>query len=148
MVLKRAFVTFWISSFALFGLAVAQDQSDQQTVPTGPVQRVYAEQRTTARSGESVHCDLQGSCFSHEGQNAQAVSAEVATKCPGVLAATNNRDMADYYLRIFPENSIMYRRSGEIAYTFSAKFDVSSLTKDICAFAKKKAPVEMDTPLQ
>ena len=145
---KRAFVAFWFLSFTMSDLSVAQDQSDQQTAPTGPIQRVYAEQRTTARTGESAHCDLQGSCFSHEGENAQAVSAEVATKCPAVLAPTNNRDMAEYYLRIFSQSSIMYRRSGEIAYTFSAKFDVSSLTKDICAFAKKKAPVEMDSPMR
>lgn len=143
---KRAFVAFWVSSFALFGLAVAQDQSDQQTTP-GPIQRVYVEERTTARTGDSVHCDLQGSCFSHKSANAQAVSVEVKTKCRAVLLSTNNRGMADYYLRISPESSIMYRRSGEIAYTFSAKFDVSNLTKGICAFAKQKAPVEMDSPI-
>ena len=143
---KRAFVAFWVSSFALFGLAVAQDQSDQQTTP-GPIQRIYVEERTTARAGVSVHCDLQGSCFSHGSENAEAVSAEVTTRCPAVLASTNNRGMADYYLRISPQSSTMYRRSGEITYTFSAKFDVSNLTKDLCAFAKKKAPVEMDSPL-
>ena len=144
---KRIFVAFWFSSFTLSGLAVPQPQSDQQTMPEA-IQRVYIEERTTASSGDSVHCDLKGSCFSHEGENAQAVSGEVKTKCPAVLTSTNNRGMADYYLRISPESSIMYRRSGEIAYTFSAKFDVSNLTKGICMFAKQKAPVEMDSPLQ
>jgi hypothetical protein len=144
---KRTFVAFWFSSFTLFGLPVPQDQSDQQTTPAGPIQRVYVEERTTAGIGDSVHCDLQGSCFSHESENAQAVSLEVKTKCPAALASTDNRGMADYYLRISPESSIMYRRSGEIAYTFSAKFNVSNLTKGICAFAKHKAPVEMDSPI-
>jgi hypothetical protein len=83
----------------------------------------------------------------HESENAQAVSVEVKTRCPAVLISTNNRGIADYYLRISPESSIMYRRSGEIAYTFSAKFDASNLAKGICAFARQKAPVEMDSPM-
>ena len=57
---KRTFVAFWFSSFTLFGLPVPQDQSDQQTTPVGPIQRVYVEERTTAGTGDSVHCDLQG----------------------------------------------------------------------------------------
>jgi hypothetical protein len=144
---KRIFVAFWFSSFTLSGLALPQPQSDQQTTPEA-IQRVYIEERTTGSSGDSVHCDLKGSCFSREGVNAQAVSGEVKTKCPAVLTSTNNRFMADYYLRISAESSIMYRRSGEIAYTFSAKFDVSNLTEGICRFAKQKAPVEMDSPLE
>ena len=146
MLSKWTFVTIWFSSFTLFGLAAPQNQSDQQTTPAGPIQRVYVEERTTASTGNSVHCDRQGSCFFHESENAQAVSVEVKTRCPAVLISTNNRGIADYYLRIFPESSIMYRRSGEIAYTFSAKFDASNLAKGICAFARQKAPVEMDSP--
>jgi hypothetical protein len=143
---KRA-LAFCFLSFTMSGLSVAQDRSDQQTTPVGPIQRLYVEERTKARIGDSVHCDFQGSCFSHEGENAQSVSVEVTKRCPAVLASTDNRNMADYYLRIALESSILYRRSGEIAYTFSAKFDVSNLTKDLCAFAKKKAPVEMDSPM-
>ena len=85
---KRTFVAFWFSSFTLFGIPVPQDQSDQQTTPAGPIQRVYVEERTTAGIGDSVHRDLQGSCFSHESENAQAVSVEVKTKCPAALAST------------------------------------------------------------
>ena len=138
-------VSSWHSGFrpSHFGLGCVPRQSDQQTTPAGPIQRVYVEERTTAGTGDSVHCDLQGSCFSHESENAQAVSVEVKTKCPAALASTNNRGMADYYLRISPESSIMYRRSGEIAYTFRPGLTSPIFTKGICAFAKHKAPVEM-----
>lgn len=145
---NRIFVAFCFSFFTVCELAVAQGQSDQQTMPTGPIQRVFVEERTTASTGDSVHCDRQGGpCFSHESENAQAVSVEVKERCAEVLVSTNNRGIADYYLRISPESSILYRRSGEIAYTFSAKFDAGNLSKGICAFARKKAPVEMDSPM-
>jgi hypothetical protein len=47
---KRTFVAFCFSSFTLFG-AVPQDQSDQQTTPAGPIQRLDIEERTTAGTG-------------------------------------------------------------------------------------------------
>ena len=144
MLSRHILAPFCFSCFTMFALAPAQDQPDQ---PTGPIQRVYVEEQTSATTGDSVHCDLQGSCFDHRSANSRAESVEVAKKCPSLLSATDNRDMADYYLRVSPLSSTLYRRSGEIAYIFSTKFEASDLAKDICAFAKKKAPVELDSPI-
>lgn len=144
MVSKQSLAACCFSCFAMFVLAPGQDQSDQ---PTGPIQRVYVEERTSATTGDSVHCDLQGSCFHHQSANSRAESVEVTKRCPSVLAVTDNRGTADYYLRISSASSTLYRRSGEVAYVFSSRFDASILAKDICAFAKQKAPVEMDSPI-
>ena len=84
---KRTFVAFWFSSFTLFGLPVPQDQSDQQTTPVGPIQRVYVEERTTAGTGIRFTV-ISKARASHESENAQAVSVEVKTKCPAALAST------------------------------------------------------------
>jgi hypothetical protein len=141
---RQILAPFCLSCFTMFAFAPAQDQSDQ---PTGPIQRVYVEEHTSATTGDSVHCDLQGSCFDHHSANSRAESVEVTNKCPSILSVTDNRAMADYYLRIARLSSTRYRRSGEIAYVSSSKFDASNLAKDICAFAKKKAPVELDSPI-
>jgi hypothetical protein len=68
-------------------------------------------------------------------------------RCPSVLSLTDKLNRADYYLQISPESSTLYRSSGEVAYVFSSKFDASNLAKEVCKFAKQKAPVEMDSPI-
>lgn len=144
MLSRQILAPFCFSCFTMFALAPAQDQSDQST---GPIQRVYVEEQTSATAGDSVHCDFQGSCFDHHSANSRAESVEVTKTCPSILSASDNRAMADYYLRISRLSSTLYRRSGEIAYVFSSKFDAPNLAKEICSFAKKKAPVELDSPI-
>ncbi len=122
---KKLFLAALFSCFAIPACVLAQDDTHQKTVP---MQRVYIEKPASADS--------------------QAVTAAIEKRCPSLLAVVNNLAVADYSLRISADRSIVYRRSGEIAHITTAKFDAVGLAKDICAFAKEKAPVQMDVPLE
>lgn len=125
MLSKKLFLAALFSCFTISACVLAQDDTDQKPAP---MQRVYVEKPASADS--------------------QATTAAIEKKCPSLLAVASDLSVADYSLRISAERSIVYRRSGEIAHTFTAKFNAVGLAKDICAFAKEKAPVQMDVPLQ
>lgn len=111
-----------------------------QTIPQPQPKRLYIEERIKTTTGNSVHCDTYGNCFGHEGTNSRNVSLEVTREvvkqCPSVLTVTDNRDVAEYDLRISPGSSTLYRQNGDVAYISPTKFRVSNLAKDVCNFAK------------
>jgi hypothetical protein len=111
-----------------------------QAMPQPQPKRIYIEELLKTTTGGSVHCDSYGNCFGHQGTNSRNVSLEVTKEvvkqCPAVLTVTDNHDAADYDLRISPGSSTMYRKNGDVAYISPAKFHVSNLAKDVCAFAR------------
>jgi hypothetical protein len=100
--------------------------------------RLYIEERVKAVSSSSVHCDTYGNCYGHGGTGTRNVSLEVTREvtklCPTVLTVTDNHDAADFDLRISPGSSTLYKQNGDVAYVSPARFRVSSLAKDVCAF--------------
>ena len=62
-------------------------------------------------------------------------------RCPSILAVTDNREAADYDLRISPGSSTLYKQNGDVAYQSPAKFRITSLAKDICGFVAADTPV-------
>lgn len=69
--------------------------------------------------------------------NARNVSLEAtkafASSCP-VVTVTDNRDTADYILRIHPGTTTLYAKNGDVAYVSSAKVKLSNMVKDVCKF--------------
>ena len=63
------------------------------------------------------------------------VTQEVIKHCPSVITVTDNREAADYILRIAAGKSTLYERNGDVAYISPAKYKVSNLAKDVCNFA-------------
>ncbi len=102
--------------------------------------RIYIEERIKTSSGNSVHCDAYGSCFGHATSSTRNVSLEttreIMKQCPIILTVTDNREAADFDLRISPGSSTLYKQNGDIAYISPTKYRVSNLAKDICAFVQ------------
>lgn len=117
------------------GLCCAQAAQQPQS------KRLYIEEFVNTTTGSSVHCDTKGNCSGNEGTSTRNVSLEVTREvvkqCPTVLTVTDNRDSADYDLRISPGSSTLYRKNGDVAYISPTKYRVSNLAKDVCAFVRK-----------
>lgn len=132
----------FVTALMPFG-AMTIARSQAQTLQT-PVQneqhpkRLYVEERVKTTTGVSVHCDNYGNCYGGEGTRSRNVSLEltreILKKCPSAVAITDNREIADFYLRISPGSSTLYRQNGDVAYQSPAKFRVSSLAKDVCEY--------------
>lgn len=56
--------------------------------------------------------------------------------CPAI-AVTNNRESADYTLRISPGSSTLFKQNGDVAYISPAKRRVANLVKDVCGYVKE-----------
>lgn len=129
-----------LSVTVAFLVVVSQDQNQKTQQPTQPAQtkRLYVEERVKTTTGASVHCDNYGNCFAHQGAQSRNVSLEltrkIMEKCPSTITVTDNRDAADYDLRISPGSSTMFKQNGDVAYVSPTRFRVSNLAKDICAF--------------
>jgi len=110
-----------------------------QTPQTPQPKRLYIEERVKTASGSSTHCDTFGNCYSHQSTKTRNVSLEVTREvmkqCPGTLIVTDNRDEADFDLRISPGSSTLFKKNGDAGYVSPAKFRIANLAKDICAYA-------------
>jgi hypothetical protein len=119
------------SVLALMLLATAFGQN-------APNRRLYIEERIKIISGASTHCDDYGNCYGHGTTRERNVSAEltreILTKCPDVITVTDNRDAADYVLRIAPGSSTVYNANGDAVYISPAKWKVKNLAKDVCQY--------------
>jgi len=100
---------------------------------------VYIEERVTKTTGVNVHCDTFGNCCGHNTSTTHNVSLQVTrelVKTVHEVTVTDNRDAADYVLRISPGNSTLSRRNGDVAYISPARFKVSNLAKDVCGYVE------------
>jgi hypothetical protein len=104
--------------------------------------RIFIEERVKTTTGASVHCDASGNCYGSGSMRSRSVSLEVTrdlTKsCPAVTV-TNNRDAADYVLRISPGSSSLFKQNGDVAYVSPARFKVSNLAKDVCGYIQAQS---------
>jgi hypothetical protein len=109
-----------------------------QTAPAPQVKRIHIEERLKTSSIGSSHCDTYGNCYGNAGTQTRNVSLELTReltkRCPSVLTVTDNRDAADFDLRISTGSSTLYKQNGDVAYISPAKFKVSNLAKDICNY--------------
>lgn len=127
------------SAFRLVALTIAFAASigAQQNGSSGP-KRLFIEERVKTVSGGAVHCDSYGNCYGQNTSRTRNVSLEVTRevlkRCPAAITVTDNRDAADYTLRITPGASTLYNRNGDAAYVSPTRFKVSNLAKDICNF--------------
>jgi hypothetical protein len=138
---KRKIQVFCLAIFFAIALVQGPSQASAQPSQTSPTaKRLYIEERIKTTTGGSVHCDTYGNCFGHSGTNSRNVSLEVTKevmkKCPTTLIVTDNRELADYDLRISPGSSTLYRQNGDVAYVSPTKFKVSNLAKDVCTYVE------------
>lgn len=109
-----------------------------QTEQTARPKRLYVEERLNTVTGGSAHCDTYGNCYSGQSTRTRDVSLEVTRdimkRCPNVLVITDNRDAADFDLRISPGSSTLYKHDGDVVYVSPTRFKVSNLAKDVCDF--------------
>jgi hypothetical protein len=112
----------------------------QTVVPQPQPRRLYIEERVKTTTGTSVHCDAYGNCFGGAGTSTRNISLEttreVMKRCPTVLTVTDNREAADFDLRISPGSSTLYKKNGDVAYVSPTRFQVSNLAKDVCKFVQ------------
>jgi hypothetical protein len=103
--------------------------------------RLYIEERLKTTSGASVHCDNYGNCYGHSGSQTRNVSLETTKEfvksCP-IVTVTDNREAADYVLRINIGSSTLYKQNGDVAYVSPAKFRVTNLVKDVCNYLRNR----------
>ena len=105
--------------------------------PESQSSRVFIEERLKTASGTSVHCDAFGNCYGHNTSITRNVSLEVTrelTKNCRAAIVTDNREAADFVLRIATGSSTLYRANGDVAYISPARFKVSNLAKDVCGY--------------
>ena len=115
-----------------------------QPAPQPQPKRLYIEERVQETTGSSVHCDTYGNCFGHAGTRSRDISLEVTRevmkRCPSVITVTDNREAADFDLRISPGSSTLYKQNGDVAYISPARVRISNLAKDVCNFAAGTRP--------
>jgi hypothetical protein len=91
-----------------------------QTAP----KKLYIEERiATSCSG--------GNC----GQRNLSLAAtkEFLKSCPSV-GITDNKDVADFALKIATGSSTLYSKDGDVAYISPARYRMHNLVKDVCNF--------------
>ena len=140
--MKVRYGVLFCSCFLIFVASQASAQGTSQT-PSAPqptqARKLFIEERIMTTTGGSVHCDDYGNCYGSSGTSSRDVSLEVTRavmkSCPSLLTVTNSKDAADFDLRISPGSSTLYKRNGDVAYISPARFRVSNLVKDICAYA-------------
>jgi hypothetical protein len=109
-----------------------------QQIGSPASRRLYVEERIKTTSGTSVHCDSYGNCYGHNTSHSRNVSLEVTREvmkhCPETITVTDNRDVANYVLRITPGASTLYKQDGDVAYVSPTRWKTSNLAKDLCNF--------------
>jgi hypothetical protein len=132
-----------IFAFCLVALMIshAANIGAQQTDASGP-KRLFIEERVKTTSGGSVHCDNYGNCYGSNSSRTRNVSLEVTRdilkQCPSAITVTDNRDNADYTLRITLGASTLYKQNGDAAYVSPTRFKVSNLAKDVCNYVSSQ----------
>lgn len=105
----------YIGLLALLVAGLCHAQSEQPKP-----KRLYIEERVKTTTGTSVHRDAYGNCFGQSAEGSRNISLEttreVMKQCPSILTVTDNRDAAEYDLRISPGSSTLYRQNGDVAY--------------------------------
>jgi len=100
--------------------------------------RVYIEERLKVIGAANAHCDAYGNCYGTSTAHVRNVSLEVTRgfmkHCPSVVSVTDNKDAADYSLRIAAGSSTLYSRTGDAVYVSPTRWRVSNLVKDVCGF--------------
>ncbi len=120
--------------------------AQQSQNPVQPAQRdnpatkrIYIEERIKTTTGTHIHCDDYGNCYGHDTTHTRNVSLEATQgfvkSCPAVTV-TDNREAADYVLRIDTGHSTLYKQNGDVAYISPARFKVSNLVKDVCHYVQ------------
>ena len=107
--------------------------------PESTGNRLYIDERVETTSGAFVHCDIYGNCYGHNTSSSRNVSLKMTrelVKTCRTLTVTDNREVADYVLRISPGSSTLYRQNGDVAYVSPAKWRVSNLAKDVCSYIR------------
>lgn len=106
------------------------------------MKRLYIEERVKNESGGSAHCDKNGNCWGHNTSQTHNVSLdvtrEVMKRCPSAITVTDNREAADYILRVSPGASTLYRQNGDAVYVSPTRWKASNLAKDVCNFVLSK----------
>jgi hypothetical protein len=109
-----------------------------QQISSDASKRLYVEERIKTTSGTSVHCDGYGNCYGHNTSHSRNVSLEVTREvmkhCSEAITVTDNRDVANYVLRITPGASTLYKQDGDVAYVSPTRWKTSNLAKDLCDF--------------
>jgi hypothetical protein len=123
-----------LATMTLTCLAVAFAQN----APTPP-KRIYIEQYLRSGAIATVNCSSPGNCVGTGSGLERNISLE-ATKgftknCP-VVTVTDNRDAADYLLKINLGSSTLYSKNGDVAYISPARVRVANLVKDVCNYVK------------
>jgi hypothetical protein len=113
-----------------------------QTAPSNQPKRLFIEERTKTVSTGNMHCDTYGNCYTSSGTRTRDVSLEltreIVKRCPQIITVTDNHDAADFDLRISGGNSTLFNKAGDVAYMSPAKWRVSNLAKDVCAYVAEQ----------
>ena len=124
-------------SFLVIATALSVSLCYAQSARSPRPKRLYIEPFIIKRSGAFVNCSS-GNCTGVGGVGSRNISLEttreILKRCPTVLTVTDNRDVADYDLRISPGSSTLFRQNGDVAYVSPAKHKPSNLAKDVCNF--------------
>lgn len=62
----------------------------------------------------------------------------IMKRCPTGITVTEEKDSADFRLGIVPSSSTLYRKDGEAEHVFNAKWTVSGLAREVCAYIGTK----------
>lgn len=145
---KLAFAILLFTSIAAQG-QTSNPESKDQTDAASPAKKTAVQNSATPpkRIYIEPYFFTPGAVASSTGNVAVAAGlparnlALEATKgfvksCP-LVAATDNREAADYVLKISPGSSVLYKQNGDVAYISPAKRRVSNLVKDVCDYVKE-----------
>lgn len=97
------------------------------SVAAQSTKRLYIEERAVVRPNTSRIRDV-----------SLEATKELRSKCPSI-SVTDNREAADYVLRLAQGNSVLYRQNGDVAYVSPAKL-LSNAAKDVCQFIERQKP--------
>src|ERR1700689_1427126 len=138
MQIRRKFVVWALAWTAVAAFGQAQTPAERPKAPTP--KRLYIEQRFINGASGSTTC-VNGNCNGGVVALSRNLSLE-ATKgfvksCPEVTI-TDNKDSADYMLRIDRGDSALYRQNGDGAYISPAKNRVANLVKHVSNYIKSQ----------
>ena len=124
---------------AALGIAQSPASREAASQAVAPV-RIYVEEHITAVGLANVNCNASGNCFGSNRTYGRNVSLEVTKEfvkqCSNLVTVTNNREAADFSLKIATGNSTLYNKAGDVSYISPAKFKASNLAKDVCKYLK------------
>lgn len=68
------------------------------------------------------------------------LTRDITKSCPSVVSITENAGTAEYKLAPVSSASTLYRSDGTVEHIFSARWTVSGLTKEVCAYLQTAPP--------